>query len=249
MIQRMTGENLKQAVIEYIKSHYTQKGSVPALKSIIEHFKGDGLNLTRFYRIFPGGMGEVCRLAGVPVPMERIKQTAKATEMMKAARIKGAQSASMEAPPVRLTLTEAQTRRLLGLSHLEGGKDPLVIVDELLDYDSKARRYGLTLEKMKMLSEFLEEALQIGWRIKSQPSIVEALTKAHNIGFLSWPPESAKFFVEVLEWARKKGWNPFDFADYVTRHHNELTYYMRYIMGEITFEEFKQRIMSYVGRR
>jgi len=147
---------------------------------------------------------------------------------------------------VRLMLSEEQTRRLYGLSHLEGGKDPLVVLDELLNYDSKMRRYGLTLSKRRVLSEALEAALQRGWKINAEPDFVDAVTKAHNLGILSWPAETVRFLLEVFNWAKSKGWNPFDFADYVTRHYNELVYYMRYLKGEISFEEFKRRMEPYV---
>ena len=147
---------------------------------------------------------------------------------------------------VRLMLSEEQTRRLYGLSHLEGGKDPLVVLDELLNYDCKMRRYGLTLSRRKILSEALEVALQRGWKINAEPDFVDAVTKAHNLGILSWPAETVRFLLEVFNWAKSKGWNPFDFADYVTRHYNELVYYMRYLKGEISFEEFKRRMEPYV---
>ena len=126
---------------------------------------------------------------------------------------------------LRLTLTEEQTMRLLGISHLEGGKDPLVVVDELLNYDSKMRKYGLTFSKMKVLSEALDEALRRGWKINAEPDFVSAVTEAYNLGLLSRPPETLKFLLEVLNWAKRKGWEPLEFVNYVTRHYNELYYY------------------------
>jgi DNA-binding Lrp family transcriptional regulator len=137
---------------------------------------------------------------------------------------KAEQEPEVKASP-RLTLTEEQTKRLFGISHLEGGKDPLVIVDELLDYDSKMRRYGLTFSKMKVLSEALDEALRRGWKINAEPDFINAVTEAYNLGLLSWPSEALKFLLEVLSWAKRKGWRPLEFVNYVTRHYNELYYY------------------------
>ena len=116
----------------------------------------------------------------------------------KAEYAKNAEPEVKEASSMRLMLTEEQTKRLLGISHLEGGKDPLVIVDELLNYDSKMRRYGLTLSMRKILSETLEVALQRGWKINSEPDFVDAVTKAHKLGILSWPAETVKFLLEVF---------------------------------------------------
>ena len=77
-------------------------------------------------------------------------------------------------------------------------KDPLVIVDELLNYDCKMRRYRLTLSMRKILSEALEVALQRGWKINAEPDFVDAVTKAYNLGLLSWPAETVKFLLEVF---------------------------------------------------
>jgi hypothetical protein len=241
----MEQKEFQHRILEYIKDYYVKNKKVPFLRQIL---KKEKLNRVQFYRTFPKGLTQACQLAGVPVPEDRIKKMKRAVEASKAKKsevaVKGADEEAL--PPTRLMLTEEQTKRLLGLSHLEGRKDPLVIIDELLDYDSKARKYGLSLAKRKRLSEALEAALQNGWRINSQPSFVEALMKAHKMGFLSWSYETVKFFMEVFDWAEKKGWSPFEFAEYVTRHYNELICYIRYMKGEITFEEFKRRIEPYI---
>ena len=67
----------------------------------------------------------------------------------KAEYAKNAEPEVKGASSIRLMLTEEQSKRLLGISHLEGGKDPLVVLDELLNYDCKMRRYGLTLSRRK----------------------------------------------------------------------------------------------------
>jgi len=241
----MTNEELKQAIIQYIKKRYERDKEAPSLRKIIEHFKKEKLNFTRFYKMFPGGIPEAYRLAGVPIPKDRMRRTAKATKAVKTAKAR--EKAEDEAPPpTRLVLTEEQSKRLLGISHLEGGKDPLVIIDELLDYDSKARKYGLSLARRKLLSEALEAAMEKGWKVDAEPSFVEALTRAHNLGLLNWTPETVKYMLDVLEWARIKKWSPLEFANYVTRHCNELSAYLAYLRGEISYERFKEVMRSYV---
>ncbi|MGD0496463.1 MAG: hypothetical protein ABSB28_10595 [Candidatus Bathyarchaeia archaeon] len=47
------------------------------------------LNFTRFYRIFPGGIPEVCKFAEVPVPIERIKRIEKAMKASRDEEVKG----------------------------------------------------------------------------------------------------------------------------------------------------------------
>ena len=75
----MTDQELKEAAIQYVKKCYERNKKVPSLRKIFKHFKKEKLSFTRFYKIFPGGMSEACALAAVPVPMERIKRTEKAT--------------------------------------------------------------------------------------------------------------------------------------------------------------------------
>ena len=110
------------------------------MRSVLENFKG--LSRKRFYQLFLGGVSEAYRLAGIPVPKERLEQTAKATERIKKERGIVKEQEGIEG---RITLSEDQTKRLLGISHLEGGRDPHQILDELLDYDSQLRSMGLDI--------------------------------------------------------------------------------------------------------
>jgi len=230
----------KRRVLEYIRGFYAKEGRAPSLRQIL---KKEKLNRARFYQLFPQGLAQACQLASVPAPKERISKVGKAVEASRAKRL---EPAANQKSFSRLLLTEEQTKRLLGLSHLEGGKDPHIILDELLNYDSKARKYGLSLAKRKLLSEVLEVAMEKGWRIKSQPSFVEALTRAYNLGLLDWPPETVKYMLDVLEWARLKKWSPLEFANYVTRHYNELSAYLAYLRGEISYERFREVMSHYV---
>lgn len=63
---------LKQRIIQYITGYYKRNKRVLSVSNIVEHFKKEGLNFTRFDRskMFPGRMSGACRLAGVPTPTE-----------------------------------------------------------------------------------------------------------------------------------------------------------------------------------
>jgi len=74
----ITDEEFKEAIIQYVREHYEHYREAPSLGEIIRHFEGEKLSFSRFYKVFPKGMSEVCTLAGVPVPTERMKRTAKA---------------------------------------------------------------------------------------------------------------------------------------------------------------------------
>lgn len=77
----MAERELKEAIIQYIKECYERSKKPPSLRKISEHFRE--LNFARFYKIFLGGIREACALADVPIPMERIKRTEKATKALR----------------------------------------------------------------------------------------------------------------------------------------------------------------------
>ena len=82
----MADRELKEAIILYVKKCYKRNKKAPSLRKIFKHFRKEKLNFTRFYRIFPKGMPEACTLAAVPIPMERIKRTEKATKVSRGRR-------------------------------------------------------------------------------------------------------------------------------------------------------------------
>lgn len=71
----MSDSKFKDAVIECFKKYYRQHKKTPPTQQVFKHF-----SKARFYQTFPEGVTEACRLAGIPVPEARIKQTAKALQ-------------------------------------------------------------------------------------------------------------------------------------------------------------------------
>ena len=236
----MASENLKQDIVQYTRDFYSRNREPPSVRQIIHKC---GISFSRFYKLFPGGLSEACRLAGVPVPMQRINKTKRALETSKGRKEAGRHSVSSTG---RLTLTEEQTGRIYGIVQLEGGKDPVLIVDDMLDLDYKARKRKLSLAKRKKVSEFLEVALERGWKVNTAPDIIASLTKAHNLGLLTYSPETLRYFISVLEWARKSKWSPFDFVNYVTQSKNLLMLYMMAKQNRISRQEFERRASQYV---
>ena len=114
----MKKQVLRQAMIQYIAGFYAERKRVPSVRETINHFK---TSFTCFYEGFSGGLSEACRLAGVPVPEERIKRTQKAVESSKTV-----EETRSEYSLGSMVLSEEQTKRFWGISHLEGGKDPLL---------------------------------------------------------------------------------------------------------------------------
>ena len=116
-------EQVRKEIVKHIQTYYEEHKTEPSVGEITKEFKEQGVNGYTFYRFFPKGKAEACRLAGVPVSMELFKRTEKALK----ARAKARKNDTVIETPsatIRLTLTEEQTKRLLGISHLEGGIGP-----------------------------------------------------------------------------------------------------------------------------
>ncbi|MEM3713302.1 MAG: TusE/DsrC/DsvC family sulfur relay protein [Thermoproteota archaeon] len=231
-------DSMKHEVVQFVEEFYERNRRAPTFREILKHFKSRGLSSSAFYQLFPNGLGELCKLAGIPIPEERMQKTARAKAALREGR-----RIPQETVSSRLTLTEEQTRRLLGISHLERGEDPLLIIDELLDNDAVLRReFKLTLKDIAQVAVFLKYAFSISWRIGQNPDLLSCLTKAWNIGLLDFEPQVILNLIEVLEEAQEKGWKPAEFVNYVTRFQNEIQAYNMFQRGLISFEEFRKRV-------
>lgn len=237
----MSDNELKREILRFIKDFYLQNGEPPSVRSILESF--EGLSRKRFYQIFPDGVSEAHRLAGVPVSKERLEQTAKATERIKMGRDVVEEQEDVEG---RITLSEEQTKRLLGISHLEGGRDPLQILDELLDYDSALRSMDLDLSQVKMIQKFLSEAQDRGWKLDSKPNLLNHIAGLYNVGFTNFEPRTINALVRLIQEIERNGWTVKNFVGYVTRIYKMLIPYIAYMHGQISYEEFRRRVEPYV---
>jgi DNA-directed RNA polymerase subunit RPC12/RpoP len=62
---------MERRVAEYVRRVYGEEGRVPSVREILGVF---GLCRASFYGMFRGGLREVCVLAGVPVPVDRLRR-------------------------------------------------------------------------------------------------------------------------------------------------------------------------------
>lgn len=170
----MEDHELKKACLDFIKRYYSEKGEAPPVKVMCEEV--EGLSRRKFYEFYEGGAAEACKLAGIPVDQKRVNSTKRARESRKK---KGSEAGDVEHESYRLTLTEEQTKRLLGISHLEKGKDSLLVFDEILKRDTGFRRRGLDLTNSKRVLNFLDEAHEKGLET---PWILTALVTFRNLG-------------------------------------------------------------------
>jgi hypothetical protein len=231
---------LEQSILSYVKDYHSKNKRAPSLRALIRQFKGEGLNFAKFYQLFPRGITEACSKAGVPTPMERIRQTEMAIQ-----GVKMKEGDIQENVPLqnRLILTEAQTKRLLGMSHLEGGKDPLIIVDELMNRDSELRReFKLSFKDTSTVSGFLNMAVGRGWSVSTSPNIVDFCTQLWNLGIQQLPPETVSGLIQILNALKASKWDPTQFVREATDAKNSVYWFTEYKAGRISANDFKRMV-------
>lgn len=194
---------LIKAVLNFIKNHHESDGKAPSIRAICREV--DGVSVRKFYKLFPGGISEVCTKAGVPVPKQRIRATRKA--------VRGQEKKAMaiedrSEPSSRIILTDSQSARIQGISHLEGGKDPGMIIDELLDRDTYLRKEkGLSLDDVKAVFDYIDRAKERRWKVGW---LIGIQTKLWNAGLKSMSSEDVEGLAVFLENMKAWGWETGD---------------------------------------
>ena len=78
----MQKNKFKDQVIQYFQKYYAKRKKVPSSRNLFKSF-----NKTKFYEVFPQGLAQACKAAGIPVPEERLTQTRKARQTAKKKRL------------------------------------------------------------------------------------------------------------------------------------------------------------------
>ncbi|MCJ7630939.1 hypothetical protein MUP77_00865, partial [Candidatus Bathyarchaeota archaeon] len=200
----MNATETRTAIVNFVQSYYAKNKTAPSVRIIAEAFKAKGIDRCSFYTFFAGGLEEVCIAANIPVP-ERSRQTLKALSVRKRE-----QQVQKEAPcPTRLLLTEEQTRRILGISHIEKGKDPSIIMNELFDRDASLRKtYNLSFKDTKNVADFLEVATRRRWKL---PWLLSIMARLWNSGFMHLDQQSLKCLSDLLTEMKSSGLTPEEF--------------------------------------
>lgn len=167
----MSNNKFNDAVIEYFKKYYKQHKKTPPTRQIFKHF-----SKAKFYQTFPKGVAEVCKLAGIPVPEERLKRTqkarqataAKVTEVQETARQPGSREdlqrsieIEMEQKRYRKERAEEKAKEfyMLATDPLEAIRNPVLdahgkILPKIL---KRCYKINLGLWGIKKLEEIMEE--------------------------------------------------------------------------------------------
>ena len=140
MIDTIERERIRKEVLSFYTQYDRKEGEIPSISIILERVKTNRANL---YGVFPGGQGEMCRLAGipstVPIPSGSPSRMEIQQSVPDSAIAVQPKTENTSYPPSMLLLSPEQTQRIYTISHLEKGKDPMQIVNELLDSDATRR--------------------------------------------------------------------------------------------------------------
>lgn len=180
--------DLQREIIRFSRSLYEKHRQVPTIAQITSAFK---ITRTEFYRLFTG-LVELCRLAGIPIPEARINKT------QAASIIRSGQNISQAAarPRVSIELNDEQTRRVLAISHIEGGIDPSLVVDRLLDTDSVMRhRHELNFDNVKLVATIAAKARKLGYSTSRLLSLTFA---ADRVGLTLLNEDTASYLISIL---------------------------------------------------
>ncbi len=155
--------DLRESVLEYVRNAFEVEKKPPTIRNIAENV--EGVNRSNIYTLFPQGIKEICKAAGIDVPSKRIKETKKASKARKTKR---------DGPFPDITLRDQLAQELWVTSTLEDRK-PQDLMEELLDQSKVLRtQYGLTNRDIADFTMFLKNCEKNGLR---KEQIVNSLKK------------------------------------------------------------------------
>jgi len=222
--------NVKTEILDYVKSYYGKRNSVPSIRRLCAHFH---LTNNRLYTEFPDGQREICAELNIPEP-ENIRKTAAAL----VARVKKKATESVPSSVNRLVLTEEQTWGFSGIGHIEG-LDPVATVDAVLKRDSTLRKLLSEPRTATHVATFVEQALSRGWTVIG---LVDAITRLSNAGLFRIKEDTARRFVALSEDVQKRGWDLASFTEIATRYDNAIWWEREYMNGRISLSQLEAKI-------
>lgn len=229
--------DLKAALLRYVTEQYQQKGIVPSIDQLVKSFRAQGLTRSGFYELF-GGLPQLCLQAGVPVPERRVNRTKKALKQRMGIQ-KLNKSKSEGTSSNRLVLSENQSMRIFALSHLNNGKSPTLIVDEILNRDAMIRKLLDQQKHLVPLIQFLEQAVDRKWSIDW---LVDIITNLWNSGASTLSAADFQIFVGLLQELKKYNVDPVRFVRELTEAKNIVNTWRKYKAGEVSAEEVLRSI-------
>jgi hypothetical protein len=245
MIKNNEREEVKNQIGIFSSQYYKKTGRIPSIGKIV---KKTGFSRAVIYEVFPGGQAEIRMLAGIPstVPIptgpvnNRVLTPDSPLTFHEANQL--ALAADSGRASRKISLTEAQTDKVLAASYLEG-KDPQEIINRLLESDAKRRRGfpDLSLEDEFSTLAFLAAAKARGW---NESEFLDFMTQVYNLGLNQLSPTIARSLIQLSNELVVRKWNISQFIDEAKRSGNIINWYARYRRGETSGELAAENIFA-----
>lgn len=143
--------DLRERVLEFVRHAFRVENQVPTIRKIADGI--EGVDRSNIYVLFPQGIKQISKEAGVDVPNKRMKVTAKAS---KARKSKG------EDPFPDIILRDQLARELWVTSTYEN-KKPQELMEELIDqYKVLKTQFGLSNKDVANFTMFLKNCEKEG---------------------------------------------------------------------------------------
>jgi len=177
--------DLRERVLEYVRNAFEVEKKPPTIRNIAENV--EGVNRSNIYTLFPQGIKEICKAAGIDVPSKRIKETKKASKARKTKR---------DGPFPDIILRDQLAQELWVTSTLEDRK-PQDLMEELLDQSKVLRtQYDLTNRDIANFTMFLKNCEKKELR---KEQIVNSLKKFTRLRLELLSPHRFDMLIKLRE--------------------------------------------------
>jgi len=114
-----------------------------------------------------------------------------------------------------IVLSEKQSQRVHAIAHMEGGKDPTKVIDELLNNDATIRKMLENPGTLPQHIKYVDLALKRDWDLQNLNEYETVLNKS---GVLGWSPEMLNAAGQLLGLMEKWGWSANDALNYFAKY-------------------------------
>lgn len=182
--------DLKERVLEFVRDAFRVEKKVPTIRKIAEGI--EGVDRSSIYYLFPQGIKQISKEAGVDVPRKRMNVTVKASK---------ARKSKSEDPFPDIILRDQLARELWVTSTYEDLK-PQELMEELIDQSKVLKtQFGLSNKDVANFTMFLKNCEKEGL---SEEQIVNSIKKFTRLRLEVLWPNRFDMLIRLVESMAKK---------------------------------------------
>jgi DNA repair exonuclease SbcCD ATPase subunit len=241
---------VRKKILDFVLEEYKKEKKVPSVRKIKEFA---GINTNKFYKIFPGGIKDVCEATNLPFPEKRVLAARLASQKRKRRK---------EEEKLKIELTDSQQMKLFRIAYLEN-KDVSLVMDDLIQLHHHLYENKIELRVIEEYLRLLKAAKENGWKEEDVIKFLEWWRKFKSIilqnpnvfktifNFFSEAEKKGEktediiktietiskieaqgidieslnleYLQNTLKEAKKRKWNPASFCDFVAKSENIIT--------------------------